>query len=181
MKKQHVRWLAPVFAASLLLVGCSDDEGDEEADTSETTAAAPDDTTDTSGTDTTDTTAATSDSVAAAEPGTVSIAEVGELGEILVDADGMTLYRFMNDAQGTSNCNDACAEGWPPYEADAAIAGDGVTGEVGVITRNDGGTQVTINGWPLYTFGADAAPGEANGQDTGDVWYVVGADGNTIE
>lgn len=178
MKKHHVRWLAPVFAASLLFAGCSDDDGDE--DTSDTTAAESTDTTAASD-DTTDTTAATSDSIAAADPGTVQVAEVGDLGPILVDADGMTLYRFTSDAQGTSNCNDACAEGWPPYEAEEAVAGEGVTGEVAVITRNDGTTQVTINGWPLYTFGADAAPGEANGQGTGGSWFVVGADGNTIE
>ena len=44
---------------------------------------------------------------------------------------------------------------WPPVKG-PATAGTG-------ITRADGSTQATYNGHPLYTYTADAAPGQANG------------------
>ena len=36
------------------------------------------------------------------------------LGDVLVDAQGRTLYGFTNDANGTSTCTGACATNWPP-------------------------------------------------------------------
>ena len=41
--------------------------------------------------------------------------------------------------------------------------------------------QVTYNGWPLYYFPNDAEPGEANGQDVGNVWFVVSTHGGPIQ
>jgi predicted lipoprotein with Yx(FWY)xxD motif len=32
---------------------------------------------------------------------------------------------------------------------------------------------VTFNGWPLYTFANDKAPGQVNGQGVGGVWFVA--------
>ena len=40
-------------------------------------------------------------------------------GEILTDANGMTLYTFDKDTAGTSNCYDECAANWPPLIAAA--------------------------------------------------------------
>ena len=40
---------------------------------------------------------------------------------------------------------------------------------------------MTVDGWPLYFFSGDSAPGDTNGQGVGDVWYVVGPDGAAIE
>jgi predicted lipoprotein with Yx(FWY)xxD motif len=47
--------------------------------------------------------------------------------------------------------------------------------------RDDGGEQVVVNGWPLYFFANDAAPGDTNGQGVGDNWFVVGTDGEPIQ
>ena len=44
----------------------------------------------------------------------------------------------------------------------------------------DGTQQATYGGWPLYTFIQDAAPGDVTGQDSGEKWYVIGADGVPI-
>ncbi|MEJ2747011.1 MAG: hypothetical protein P8183_03715 [Anaerolineae bacterium] len=107
---------------------------------------------------------------------TVMTAESGELGTYLVDADGMTLYRFTNDEANMSNCTGQCADNWPPLlveDSASLTAGENVTGELGTIERDDGTTQVTYNGLPLYYWSGDTAPGDANGQGFNDVWFVV--------
>jgi predicted lipoprotein with Yx(FWY)xxD motif len=62
------------------------------------------------------------------------------------------------------------------------MAGEGVDATLlGTITRDDGSTQVTYNGWPLYYFHEDAAPGDTNGQGVGGVWFLVSPEGEAIE
>ena len=88
-----------------------------------------------------------------------------DFGAILTDADGMTIYFFANDTEGTSNCEDDCLANWPPVEAEEnPTAGDGVTAELGTIERSDGTRQLTVNGFPAYYFAGDAAAGDVNGQ-----------------
>jgi predicted lipoprotein with Yx(FWY)xxD motif len=202
--RPHLRWFAIPFAASLLLASCGDD--DTETDTGGTTTDG--DTTETTTADTPDTTAAPATDGGSGDPyggdpygggaapdptTTVAVGEAGagasalavgdggDLGEILVDAEGMTLYVYANDTEGTSNCSDACATAWPPYVSDADTAGDGITGTVSLIERADGDMQVAVNGQPLYRFAGDAEPGQANGQGTLDVWHVVDPAGTPVE
>ena len=111
--------------------------------------------------------------------GVVLVAE-SALGPILTDASGMTLYLFTNDSEGESACSADCVVTWPPLtvaaEADA-VAGEGVTGELGTITRDDGTLQVTIDGVPLYLYAADAEAGDISGHQVGGVWFAVAPDG----
>jgi predicted lipoprotein with Yx(FWY)xxD motif len=103
-----------------------------------------------------------------------------DLGEKLVDGDGNTLYLFIPDAQGDSTCYEDCEANWPPL-TDGTEAGSGVdAGLLGSTTRTDGSEQVTYNGWPLYYFAGDAAPGDTNGQGINDVWFVVSPAGEAI-
>jgi predicted lipoprotein with Yx(FWY)xxD motif len=106
-----------------------------------------------------------------------------DLGNIVVDSEGMTVYVFDSDTpdSGESSCTGGCLEAWPPVvtESDSPSV-DGVTGEVGTITRDDGTKQVTLDGWPLYYWQDDAAPGDTTGQAVQDVWWVVSADGTKI-
>lgn len=103
-----------------------------------------------------------------------------DLGDILVDSAGNTLYLFIPDAQGPSTCYDACAGNWPAMVAEVS-AGEGVDGSLlGTVARDDGSEQVTYNGWPLYYFAADGGPGDVNGQGVNDVWYVVSGAGEAI-
>jgi predicted lipoprotein with Yx(FWY)xxD motif len=37
--------------------------------------------------------------------------------------------------------------------------------------------QLTLNGWPLYYYSKDMAPGDTLGQGVGSVWYVIDATG----
>ena len=105
------------------------------------------------------------------------------LGDFLVDSKGMTLYLFTKDEPGVSNCYDQCAEKWPPLLSEGdAIAGSGLDAALlGTTDRTDGTTQVTYNGWPLYYWYEDAAPGDTNGQTVGDVWYVVSPTGEAVQ
>ena len=98
---------------------------------------------------------------------------------VLTNAQGFTLYWFVPDTSTKSNCNGSCAQIWPPVKGPAA-AGSGVTGKLGTITRSDGSTQATYGGHPLYTYTADTAPGQANGNGinaSGGVWHEVTASG----
>lgn len=110
------------------------------------------------------------------------VAANSKLGNILVDAKGMTLYVFGADTVGVSNCTGACLPNWPPLtaSADGPVAGPGVTGSLGVVTRPDGIRQVTRDGMPLYTFAFDRQPGDTNGQglnEFGGIWTAAAAGG----
>ena len=115
---------------------------------------------------------------------TVDVSESADFGPILVDGEGMSLYLFTKDTQnsGTSTCTDDCLAEWPPLLSDGnPAAGEGVDEALlSTITRDDGTTQVTYNGWPLYYFADDAAPGDTNGQGVGDVWFLVTPAGEAV-
>ena len=113
----------------------------------------------------------------------VTTSEHPELGTILVDASGRTLYLFTVDERNVSNCFTGCARAWPPLlTVGEPVADAGVSaGRLGSIDREDGGTQVTYNGWPLYYFAPDVKPGDAKGQNSGEIWYVLSTHGAAIQ
>jgi predicted lipoprotein with Yx(FWY)xxD motif len=112
----------------------------------------------------------------------VTVATNPTLGKILVNAQGMTLYVFGADTPGTSNCSGACLQNWPALTVAGGnpVAGSGVSGKLGTITRSDGTVQVTRDGMPLYTFAFDKQPGDTNGQglnEFGGIWTAAAAAG----
>jgi predicted lipoprotein with Yx(FWY)xxD motif len=119
---------------------------------------------------------------------TVNVGNVGTFGSALVDGQGMSLYVFMNDSQnsGSSACTADCAAVWPPLLSQGApVAGAGLDATLlGTITRDDGTMQVTYNGWPLYLYTGDIAPGDATGQGVQDqfgLWYLISPAGEAIQ
>jgi predicted lipoprotein with Yx(FWY)xxD motif len=98
-----------------------------------------------------------------------------ELGPFLIDAKGMTLYLFTKDTEaGKSACNGDCATNWPALAASTEmLLPPGIQGTLTAITRDDGSMQVAYNDIPLYHFAKDAKAGDTNGQEVGDVWYIV--------
>jgi predicted lipoprotein with Yx(FWY)xxD motif len=114
----------------------------------------------------------------------LSLATVGNLGKVVVDGTGRTLYIYDLDTAKPpkSNCDGSCATAWPPLLAGAGTPQvSGIDASlVGTVTRTDGTKQVTLAGWPLYYFANDAQAGVANGQAVGGIWWVVGANGQKI-
>jgi predicted lipoprotein with Yx(FWY)xxD motif len=110
--------------------------------------------------------------------GTVAVAKNPELGTILVDAKGFTLYDFHKDKGGKSACYGACASTWPPLSTSGAphAMSGAEASKLGTTKRSDGTLQVTYAGHPLYTYVADTKPGEAKGNDFssfGAQWYAL--------
>jgi len=110
----------------------------------------------------------------------VSEAET-DLGPVLVDADGLTLYGLTDDTDGVPTCDGTCADAWPPLTIDAAELPAGLDPNLfSVVERPDGTSQLKAGEWPLYRFAGDAAPGDVNGQGSGGVWFAVAPDGSLI-
>lgn len=106
--------------------------------------------------------------------GTITVG--GKQETVLADAKGLTLYYFTPDKGGRVTCTGGCAQAWPPLEvssaATPAVPG-GLSGTLGTVQSPDGRLQLTFNGWPLYTYAGDAAPGDANGRGLNGKWFEI--------
>lgn len=178
------RFLAWLIVFAMVATACS--SGDEAGDTT----TAPGDITTSTTAATTTTNAPTTTTTSAPEtteapqttvaPSEEILLASTDLGDIITDGSGATLYLFLPDEQGESVCYDQCEAAWPPLVA-TTTAGDGLDPSLlGTVERTDGSAQVTYNGWPLYYFANDLEPGETNGQGVNEVWYVVDANGEPI-
>lgn len=84
------------------------------------------------------------------------------VGSYLANPDGNALYTYGADSSTTSNCTGACLSTWPPYQDTGSTTG--LPTNISTIKRSDNGqTQYTYKGKPLYTFSSDS-----NGQVTGN-------------
>ena len=161
MRRMQIAWTVLVlFLVGGLLAACGDDEpaqagGDSPSPAAETGA--------TGGIGT---------------AGGISTAEVEGVGEVLGDAEGFTLYYFLPDEQGEVTCTEDCAANWPPAIVGAVPdAGDLPKGLGTVENPETGEMQLTYDGWPLYTYVGDTAPGQGTGEGVGDVWFAMTPDG----
>jgi predicted lipoprotein with Yx(FWY)xxD motif len=121
----------------------------------------------------------------AANGTTIAVASNAKLGQILVDGAGKTLYLFVADAGSSSTCYTTCAQIWPPVlTSGPPQAGTGAMAPLlGTTTRNDGKTEVTYAGHPLYYFVQDKATGDTTGQGVngfGGLWWVVSPSGTAV-
>lgn len=114
----------------------------------------------------------------------VNVAKTG-LGNVLVDAQGRTLYLFKKDVGSTSSCFGDCANDWPPARvASKPTVGNGLmAAQAATTARSDGKPELTYAGHPLYRFSGDPKPGDANGNglsEFGGKWYAVTASGDQV-
>lgn len=162
-------WRGPVLvlAAGVLLTACAPDGGGSPAAASPTSSGG---------------TASAPVSAPAPVPVTVATQPVEGLGPVLTTADGRVLYLFVPDDRRSVTCTDICAQVWPPVLGIPTPAAGSQLQEplLGSIASPAGGRQATYNGWPLYTYVGDTAPGQATGQAldaNGGLWYAVTPDG----
>lgn len=112
---------------------------------------------------------------------TVNVLMDDKWGDILVGPNGLSLYLFTKDKPGKSVCYGDCAAAWPPLLVEGKpSAGEGVTADIGTITRKDGSKQVTVDRNPVYFYTPDKQPGDTKGQGLKGVWYVLAPDGSKI-
>ncbi|WP_431046412.1 SCO0930 family lipoprotein [Streptomyces sp. P1-3] len=110
----------------------------------------------------------------------LAVRDVPELGPVVTDSKGWTLYRFDKDTAKppASNCDGDCAAAWPPVPAADATASSGIDPELlGEVTRADGSKQLTLGGWPVYRYAKDTAPGDTKGHGVGGTWNALAPDG----
>ena len=163
----RLRLATPLLTFAVILAACGGSAATTAPTSAPTAAASP---------------AAPASAAAGAGAATINLGDTA-LGQVLVDGSGRTLYIFTADSNGTSACSGDCAGTWPPLLGDAAPAvGAGLTAaDFATITRDDGSSQLTFHGMPLYHFAADAAAGDTKGQGIGGKWFVIGADGTPIQ
>lgn len=97
------------------------------------------------------------------------------IGDVLADAKGDTLYWYAKDMKGgPSTCTGSCLAAWPAVSGKPAAA-MGVTfaGKLGSVANASGTVQATYNGYPLYRYAEDMAPGQTSGNGAGGVWHVI--------
>jgi predicted lipoprotein with Yx(FWY)xxD motif len=162
------------MAAGLLVAGCGGDDDDSDSGAADTTpiteAAAP----------TTTAPAATP----AAGAGTRITTSDSQYGEVLFDGDDQAIYYFDKEQGSKSECYGECAEAWPPVltEGDPQAGAGAQAAMLGTTQRNDGTTQVTYDGHPLYYY-AHEGPGVVechNVDEFGGLWLAVQGNGQPV-
>jgi predicted lipoprotein with Yx(FWY)xxD motif len=115
---------------------------------------------------------------------TVSLRKTN-LGVIVVNLRGHTLYLFAKDRNAKSSCAGSCARFWPPLlSRGKPTAGPGVKRVLlGTTRRSNGSLQVTYNRHPLYTYALDKRAGQTKGEGNslfGAKWWAVSANGRAV-
>ncbi|GGW55147.1 SCO0930 family lipoprotein [Streptomyces griseoloalbus] len=116
--------------------------------------------------------------------GELNVSTNAELGKVVTDSLGLTLYRFDQDTAEppASRCEGDCAKTWPPVPADDATAGEGIDESLlGEVTRADGTEQLTVDGWPAYRYVKDVNAGDVKGQGVGGTWYALTPEGKKAQ
>jgi predicted lipoprotein with Yx(FWY)xxD motif len=161
-------------AGALLLAGCG---GDDDDDSGEAGAAA-------TAPATTAPTATAPAAPASAAAGTTIKAGDSQFGDVLFDGDDQAIYYFDKESGSKSECYGACAEAWPPVLTKGEPkAATGVQQRLlGTTQREDGTTQVTYDGHPLYLY-AHEGPNQVTCHDVsefGGLWLAVQPNGQEV-
>ncbi len=117
----------------------------------------------------------------------ILVANNEKYGPILVDSQEHTLYILTAETNTVIKCADKCLTFWPPLVVPdpnaTPSAAPGVSGKLGTVGRPDSNPQITYNGYPVYRYYQDKAPGDTNGQGTqfaGGVYTVIPASSAAI-
>lgn len=173
--------LLGLLATALLAAGCGG--GDDDADEAATTAA-PAEADGGNGSGATGGQGAGSDGAGSGSKpererpkGTVIKAGESQFGQVLFDGDEQAIYLFDKETSSKSECYGDCAAAWPPVLTKGRPEGKGAVsqGKLGTTKRDDGKTQVTYAGHPLYYY-HDEGPTEVrchNVPGFGGLWLAL--------
>ncbi len=111
-----------------------------------------------------------------------------DLGKIVENGRGSTLYMFTRDARNRDNCVkvSGCAAVWPPLTSTGRpVAGPGIKRALlGTVRLPSGTKQVTYAGHPLYSYIADSGPGDTSYvgfSQFGGSWFALNASGRAVK
>jgi predicted lipoprotein with Yx(FWY)xxD motif len=116
--------------------------------------------------------ASTTNGTSAATIKTAALTVGGKSLTVFTNAQGMTLYYRTSDTPA-SVCSGGCASAWPPVLSNAMPSVSTTLPGTFSLMNDANGSQVAYNGHPLYTYSGDSAPGQANGEGIGKVWFVA--------
>jgi predicted lipoprotein with Yx(FWY)xxD motif len=193
-EKRKLMVVGAAIAAAFALPGCAPagynaaDYGGAAQPAANAVDASPSANADDSGTDNTDNSgdAAAADATAKLPADKVTDSLTGtsvkRMGQVIENGAGFVFYRFDKDIakpKSKSTCNGDCAKVWhPALTNDGKPKLKGIDADlVGTVTRDDGSKQLTVGGWPLYTYIGDQKPGTWKGQNVGGTWFVIKPDG----
>jgi len=135
----------------------------------------------------TTTTSPQTTTVSAEDAGTsFTVVVLPDVGRVLTDARGRTVYVLTRPGKKNVPCTDAsgCTDVWPdlplPDGTEFATAGAEVNASLLGTTTIGNETYPTYNGYLLYEYASDMGPREANGQGIesfGGTWYVMNPSG----
>lgn len=157
--------LLTAVLASALLAACGSSKSSTSTSTSTSTGSA----------------GSTGSSGPASSSATVKPASNAQLKQtILVNSEGMTVYRLSGETSSKFICTSSCVAIWHPVTVSPGTKPSGAA-SLTLVKRPEGGEQVAYNGMPLYTFAQDKAAGEVNGQGFKDVgtWMAVTVSGSS--
>jgi predicted lipoprotein with Yx(FWY)xxD motif len=108
---------------------------------------------------------------------TLIAAETKDAGDVIADAACQPLYVNDVDNEKKISCTGECARVWIPVTLPGKGSVRAVTpqqvGQVDLVKRPDGQTQVALNDKPLYRFSGDTEPGDTNGEGVSDSYAGV--------
>jgi predicted lipoprotein with Yx(FWY)xxD motif len=101
----------------------------------------------------------------------------------LRNAAGRTLYFFTDDQPfgDSSACDESCARQWPPVvvSSNGKVFVDRVPkSAIGHVVREDGLTQLTVSGHPIYRYAGDTGPDQTRGHGAEGRWFAVTPSGD---
>jgi predicted lipoprotein with Yx(FWY)xxD motif len=162
------------LVAGVLVAGCGGDDDDDASASGDTTAA-----TEAAAAPTTEPAAP-----ASAGGGTTIKTADSQFGDVLFDGEDQAIYYFDKESGSKSECYGACAGAWPPVLTEGApkAAAGAQAGLLGTTQRDDGTTQITYDGHPLYYY-AHEGPGQVlchNVEEFGGLWLAVQPNGERV-
>lgn len=97
---------------------------------------------------------------------------------IVVSGASKALYRRSGESRTRVLCTGTCTTKWRPLTVATSttrlVRGPGVNGTLSKFRRADGRWQVTLRGYPLYTYSPDHSRGDVRGRGQGPgVWSTL--------